>query len=526
MTYSGRESKNSNMLPEDNKLIFVIAPGSDHTGCLNLEKLVDYINENSYFSVQLSYCHDYAEAIDQLTQGKAQIGWLGPYAYIEASRYGAVEQFAIGLPKGKQNSNYQSVFIVRSSSDIKNIDQVKNKRIVVGDHHSTSGYAVPKKELAEVGIHLENSNDFQEIINANTHEDAIRCVIEGIADIAPVSSVNLEENINSGKLDPNQIRIIHKSKDIPGAPLVYSRFLPNEIKDQLRKLVLKAHEVIDVGGYGGDMDRYIDPEQGKRDLLDSYIKRPQWGWKSYLFVFCLLSMIGLVGYDLDINPIDVLVNSTSYLADIFGRMLPPDFSGFQNLMSAMVETIEIAFLGTVIAIALSIPIGLLSARNVSPNFIVFIACRSIIVFFRAVPEFIMAMILVIAIGFGAMPGVLALGLHTMGFLAKFYAEDIEHVDTGPIEAMESIGASNSQRIAFAIVPQVLTSFIGYNLYIFDRNIRMATMLGIVGAGGIGYELQSAFRMFNYPRVSAIIIVIFIVIFIIDMISSAIRKRLG
>ena len=124
-----------------------------------------------------------------------------------------------------------------------------------------------------------------------------------------------------------------------------------------------------------------------------------------------------------------------------------------------------------------------------------------------------------------MPGILALGLHTMGFLAKFYAEDIEHVDTGPIEALESIGASTSQRIAFAIVPQVLTSFIGYNLYIFDRNIRMATMLGIVGAGGIGYELQSAFRMFNYPRVSAIIIVIFIVIFVIDMVSSIIRKRI-
>ena len=514
------------MLLENNNLTFVIAPGSDHIDCLNLEGLVTYLNKNSDFNINLSYCHDYAEAIEALTDGKAQIGWLGPYACIEASRSGAVEQFAIGLPKGKQNSNYQSVFIVRSSSDIKSLCHVKNKKIVVGDHHSTSGYAIPKKELAEVGIHLDNLNDFQEVINAHTHDDAIRCVIDGSADVAPVSSVNLEENISSGKLDPNEIRIIHKSKDIPGAPLVYSKFLPSEIKEHLRELVLSAHKTIEVGGYGGDMERYIDPEQGKRDLFESYLERPQWGWRSFAFIALTLLMIGLVGYDLDIDLVNLLVNSTSYLTDIFGRMVPPDFSGFQTLMSAMLETVEIAFLGTVIAIALSIPIGLLSARNIAPNFIVFIICRGIIVFFRAVPEFIMAMILVIAIGFGAMPGILALGLHTMGFLAKFYAEDIEHVDTGPIEALESIGASTSQRIAFAIVPQVLTSFIGYNLYIFDRNIRMATMLGIVGAGGIGYELQSAFRMFNYPRVSAIIIIIFIVIFAIDMLSSIIRKHIN
>ena len=136
----------------------------------------------------------------------------------------------------------------------------------------------------------------------------------------------------------------------------------------------------------------------------------------------------------------------------------------------------------------------------------------------------MAMILVIAIGFGAMPGVLALGFHTMGFLAKFYAEDIEHVNSGPIEALNSIGATRAQSISFAVFPQILPSFVGNNLYILDRNIRMATMLGIVGAGGIGYELQSSFRMFNYPRVSAIVIIIFITIFFIDLISSEIRKR--
>ena len=125
----------------------------------------------------------------------------------------------------------------------------------------------------------------------------------------------------------------------------------------------------------------------------------------------------------------------------------------------------------------------------------------------------------------AMPGVLALGLHTMGFLAKFYAEDIEHINKGPIDALKSSGATKSQIIAFGVIPQILPSFVANNLYILDRNVRMATMLGIVGAGGIGYELQSSFRMFEYPKVSAIIILIFITIFIIDNVSSYIRSKI-
>ena len=167
----------------------------------------------------------------------------------------------------------------------------------------------------------------------------------------------------------------------------------------------------------------------------------------------------------------------------------------------MLETVEMAFLGTLMAIILSIPLGLLSASNVSPNYPVYVVRRAITILFRAVPEFFMAMILGIAVGFGAIPGVLALGLHTMGFLAKLYAEAIEHIDPNPAEALRSMNASRSQVLAFAIIPQVLPSFVGNNLYILDRNIRMATMLGIVGAGGIEYELQSSFRMFNYPRVN-------------------------
>lgn len=258
--------------------------------------------------------------------------------------------------------------------------------------------------------------------------------------------------------------------------------------------------------------------------LETFLK-PQWSWKTFISVVLFCSILVFIVNDLEIDFIKLVLDSSKYFGDILFRMLPPDFSNLSELIYAMFETIEIAFLGTFIAILLSIPLGLFSARNLAPNYFIYSVCKIIVIFFRAIPEFIIAMILVIAIGFGAMPGVLALGLHTMGFLAKFYAEDIEHTDKGPIDALKSSGATKGQIISFGIIPQILPSFVANNLYILDRNVRMATMLGIVGAGGIGYELQSSFRMFEYERVSAIIILIFITIFIIDHLSSFIRSKI-
>ena len=249
----------------------------------------------------------------------------------------------------------------------------------------------------------------------------------------------------------------------------------------------------------------------KTKHLEKYL-RSQWSWKTYISIISLFSILTLIVIDLEIDFIELFSDSYKYFGDIISRMLPPDFSNFKNLIYAMVETIEIAVLGTFIAIVLSIPVGLLSARNLAPNYVIFLVARTITIFFRAITEFIIAMILVIAIGFGAIPGVLALGIHTMGFLAKFYAEDIEHINKGPVDALKSSGASKRQIISFAVIPQIIPSFVGNNLYILDRNIRMATMLGIVGAGGIGYELQSSFRMFEYQKVSTIILIIFITIF--------------
>ena len=513
--------KSSQPKPE---LRMVIAPASDHKSGLDFRGLVDLMNDQGDFDIQLEYCSNYAEAINALESGSAQIGWLGPYAYLEVAEKGVVEPFAIGVREGETSPNYQSVFIAGKDQPINSLADIKNRRLAISDIHSASGFAVPRRELAEVGIHLDNAHEFASLITAHNHDEAIAFVISDKVDVAAVSSVNLEENIAKGVLNRNDIKIIHTSQDIPGAPLVFRTSLPQADRDSIKSTVLSAHRSIEVGGYGGRLKKYVDPAESRVQFLESYL-RPQWGWRAFSAIALLGGISAYSFIDLEIEPLGLFSSMSSYFVDVIFRMLPPDFSNPGKLALSMLETIEIAFLGTLLAILLSTPIGLLSARNIAPNRFVYLVARTITVFFRAVPEFIMAMILVIAVGFGAIPGVLALGFHTMGFLAKFYAEDIEHVDPGPVEALESTGAIRIHVLAFAIIPQIIPSFIGNNLYILDRNVRMATMLGIVGAGGIGYELQSSFRMFEYPRVSAIILVIFVTIFLIDMLSSFIRSKI-
>ncbi len=258
--------------------------------------------------------------------------------------------------------------------------------------------------------------------------------------------------------------------------------------------------------------------------LEKLVK-PQWGLKTFLAATSGILVLVVTAIDLELDFIKVIINSGKYMLDLSSRLFPPDFTDLNVYLFAIIETIEMAIWGTFIAIAISIPFGFFSARNIAPHPTIYFLARFVIIFFRAVPEFILAMFLVICVGFGPISGVFALGLHTMGFLSKFYAEEMEHVSQEPIDALKATGASQPQIVMFAVVPQVIHPFIAYNLYILDRNVRMATMLRIVGAGGIGYELISAFRMFKYQKVTTIIIIIFITIFIIDFFSSWIRKRL-
>jgi len=502
------------------KLTMVAVPAIKGKMASRFLPLIKTIEKITGFKLNFQEASSYDDAIKQLIRGKAQIAWLGQSAFLEASKKVALDAIAVAAGDEKRESVYRTVFVAPPDSDISTLNEIKGKHLVLTEKGSTSGDLMPRHMLTQIDLDPEISSNFSQVTYAGSQEDAVLEVLKGKGDIAALSDINLMEMISNGHLQKKDVKIICHSQPIPGAPFVCLQKLPDKVKEKLKKAFLEAHKFGDVDGYGLHIKHYDSPREARSDFLRSYLK-PQVGFKTITLTLGFLITFIAVAIHLKLNP-QRIFSSFNYLVDIIERMMPPDFSDLGNLLLSMVETIEIGFLGTIFAVFLSIPISLMSAKNIVSSKFLYYPAHLITTFFRSVPEFIIAMILVISVGFGALPGVLALGLHTMGFLSKFYAEEMEHVNIGPIEAIQATGANWFQKISYSILPQILPSFMGNTLYILDRNIRMATMLGIVGAGGIGYRLQSAFRMFKYREVSAIIIIIFVTIFIIDMISSKIR----
>lgn len=204
--------------------------------------------------------------------------------------------------------------------------------------------------------------------------------------------------------------------------------------------------------------------------------------------------------------------------------LPPDFSGWQSWLKPIIDTIAMSVAGTALAIAISLPIALLAARNTTPHPFVYQCARGALNSFRSVPELIMGIIFVAAVGFGALPGVLALGLHSVGMVGKFFAEAIEHVSDGPIEAAKSTGATPLQVIFHGVLPQVMPQLADVSVYRWEYNFRASTVMGMVGAGGIGFQLMASLRLMQYQQVSAILLAILGMVTVVDYFGATLRNK--
>jgi phosphonate transport system permease protein len=207
------------------------------------------------------------------------------------------------------------------------------------------------------------------------------------------------------------------------------------------------------------------------------------------------------------------------------EMVPPNFDRWEHWVIPLRDTLAMSIAGTALTIVLSLPLELLAAPNTTPNPLVGRVARVILAAFRSVPEIILGILFVAAVGFGALPGVLALALHSTGMVAKFYAEAIEHVDPKPLEAAKAAGASRFQVITHAVLPQVLPQLADITIYRWEYHFRASAVMGIVGAGGIGFELMAALRLIKYDEVSAILLSILICVLVVDGIGSALRKHL-
>lgn len=211
--------------------------------------------------------------------------------------------------------------------------------------------------------------------------------------------------------------------------------------------------------------------------------------------------------------------------DLGRRMMPPDFSILPDLARPMLETLEMALMGTTIPIFFALPLAFLSAVNTTPHPMVSIVVRFLVGMLRTVPELIWAMILVTAVGLGPFPGVLALTLHSIGGLGKFYYEAIEATDKGVMEAMQAAGASRFKVIWFGVMPNVLPVMLSSTLFYWEYNNRASTVLGLVGAGGIGLALTHALQDFRYKEVLMCLILIVLILVVIDRFSAFLRSRI-
>ena len=212
------------------------------------------------------------------------------------------------------------------------------------------------------------------------------------------------------------------------------------------------------------------------------------------------------------------------MAEFGSAFLQPNFHDYDIYLKDMVVTIQIAVWGTALAVVFGIPFAILCSSNICPQWIVQ-PTRRIMDAFRAINEIVFALFFVVAVGLGPFAGVMALFIHNTGIIAKLFSEAVEAIDPRPVEGIRATGASRLQEVIFGVIPQVIPLWISYVLYRFETNVRSATVLGIIGAGGIGQVLYESIRSFQYPETAAIIIIVVISVSLIDIVSSQLRKAL-
>ncbi len=258
-----------------------------------------------------------------------------------------------------------------------------------------------------------------------------------------------------------------------------------------------------------------------------------------------------------------LVQGIPQIATTVGRMLPPDFSKVinaasyyipkeltlpelifpiplssdqarakqrwwnntfpQTIVGATIETIQMALAGTFLALLVAFPVGFLAARNTTPHPAIYHGIRLTLNFLRTIPDLALGLLFVAAVGLGPFAGTLALFLHTSTVLGKLLSESVENIDEGIVQAVRATGAGYTQTIAFAVLPQVLPDLISFTLYRLETNIRAAAVLGLIGAGGIGYLMNTSFRTFQYQEAASIVLVLILLVTVVDYASYRLRK---
>lgn len=253
--------------------------------------------------------------------------------------------------------------------------------------------------------------------------------------------------------------------------------------------------------------------QPPRDLRAETCRLVIWG--------LVLAMLAWAWRGAEMKPM-ALVEQGGNILTLISDFFPPDFTDWHMYVEEMIVTLHVAIWGTLLAVICAVPLGIMSSENIAPWWI----CqpvRRLMDAARAINEMVFAMMFVVAVGLGPFAGVLALWVHTTGTLAKLFSEAVEAIEVSPVEGVRSTGASFLEEIIFGVIPQVFPLWISYSLYRFEANVRSATVVGMVGAGGIGMVLWELFRSFNFQQTCAVMAIIVLVVTLFDLLSQRLRK---
>ncbi|MCG8446745.1 MAG: phosphonate ABC transporter, permease protein PhnE [Hyphomicrobiales bacterium] len=255
-------------------------------------------------------------------------------------------------------------------------------------------------------------------------------------------------------------------------------------------------------------------EPPKRTLVETLI--------TFAGLFVAVAILAWAWGMAEMDPIELIEDAGNMV--ILGQdFLQPDFRRWEFYLDKMLETTAIAIWGTLLAVILGVPFGILSSENVVPTWVSF-PVRRLMDACRAINELVFALIFIAAVGLGPFAGVLAIFIHTTGVIAKLFSEAVEAIDPGPVEGIRATGATRVQEVIFGIIPQVMPLWISYTLYRFESNVRSATVIGLVGGGGIGMTFNELMRSFRYDQAGAILIIIIVTVSVLDLVSGAIRRR--
>jgi len=262
----------------------------------------------------------------------------------------------------------------------------------------------------------------------------------------------------------------------------------------------------------------LAPDLVRRSFLDRF--------RSYVPFLIGVAIFVWICIDVDIAPA-MFLSGFSRLGDFLGNMFPPSSGGqLLRILNALVETFGMAFAGTFLGVVFAIPLGIIGAKNIVPFGPVHFVIRRVFDFFRGIPALVWALILVTAFGLGPFAGVIALALADIPVLSKLYAEAIENVDRKPIEGLRAAGCGRLDVIRYGIAPQVTPIILSQALYYLESNFRNAAILGVVGAGGIGFELEERIRIFAFDEVAFIILLFMVAVAVLDSISGHLRQKLA